>query len=57
MCPLNHLSVMKLIALLSLAWRVAATAATSPEYAGPGAVYFANPIAALFIAAITIITL
>ena len=37
---------MKLIALLlSLpAWRVAATAATSPEYAGPGAVYFANPI-------------
>ena len=34
---------MKLIALL-LAWRVAAAAATSPEYAGPGAVYFANPI-------------
>ena len=51
---------MKLIALL-LVWCVAATAATSPEYAGPGAVYFANPlalrVAALFIAAITIITL
>ena len=45
---------MKLIALL-LVWCVAATAATSPEYAGPGAVYFR--VAALFIAAITIITL
>ena len=49
---------MKLIALL-LVWCVAATAATSPEYAGPGAVYFplALRVAALFIAAITIITL
>ncbi len=35
---------MKLIALLSLAWRVAAAPATSPEDSGRDAVYFANPI-------------